>query len=375
MIRSALAAIGTTLVLAASASPALAGSPDPGHADLFHHDPGDPRLVLDWHFASATYPDWFTTSVDSELDTWWQDSTANNSNVPRFSNGSDNAGGGSIVYTSQGTSPCTGSTVWIACNPAGGTRLFTIYVRSIPSASAPTWLWFQRDATCVDVRDGDPLPDDHFDTSACFSVLRAVAHEATHLTVTRQHYDDGFDDETFMQSATPTPNGSPKFWNRRNFLRCDAAAAQLEYGVADPAGRFADCFDVAPGDGAKGLNAALTLASPTSISRCSNQAATAAGRLALADVAAYEDLRDTPLAGRAIRIDRRAPGETTWTNGVWTATATGAAGSNWSRSITTSSAGTFQYRATFVTTAAETAVNSSNSVTWTIQWTTIGCPS
>jgi hypothetical protein len=369
MTGRALGAIGAIIALAVSASPALAGMPDPGHADLFPHDPGDARLVLDWHFASGSYPGWFTTSIDAELDTNWRDPATNNSNVPRFSNGSDNAGGGAIVYTSQGTSPCTGSTVWIACNPAGGTRTFSIYVRSIPSVSAPTWLWFQRDATCADVRN------DPYDTSACFSVLRAVAHELTHLTLTRQHYDAGADDETFMQSATPTPNGSPKNWNRRSFLPCDAAAAQLEYGVADPTGRFADCFDVVPGDGVKGLNPTLSLSSATSISRCANQAVTVSGRLALADVAAYEDLRDSPLAARTIRIDRRAFGETTWTNGVFSATATGAAGTNWSRSITTASAGTFQYRATFVTTAAETAVNSSASVGWTIQWTTLGCPS
>jgi hypothetical protein len=371
----AIATIAAVVALAASATPALAGQPDPGHADLFQHDPGDPRVVLDWHFASSSYPAWFRANVDAELDTSWQDPVANNTNVPRFDNGGDNSGGGTIVYTSQAASPCTGSTVWLACNPAGGTRSFSIYVRSIPSASAPTWLWFQRDGTCSDLHDGDPFPDDHFATSVCFSVLRVLAHEATHLTLTRQHYDTGADDETIMQSTTPTPNGSPKNWNRRNFLPCDAAAAQLEYGVADSAGRFADCFETVPGDGARGLNASLTLSTATSITRCANLAATAAGRLALANVAAYEDLRDTPLAGRAIRIDRRPIGETTWTTGVFSATATGAGGNNWSRSITTSSGGTFQYRATFWTPPAETAVNSSNSVTWTIQWTTIGCPS
>lgn len=369
------AVIGAILLLALTTGSALAGEPDPGHADLFPHDPGDARLRLDWHFASATYPVWFRTNVTSELNTWWQDPVANNSNVPRFDNGNDNAGGGSVVYTSAGTSPCTGSTIWLACNPAGGTRTFELYVRSIPSVSAPTWLWFQRDSTCTDVWDGNPQPDDHFSTSVCFSALRAVAHEATHVTLTRNHYDAGADDETIMQSSTPTPNGSPKNWNRKSFLPCDAAAAQLEYGLADPAGKVADCFDVKPGDGAKGLNSTLTLSTAASISRCSTQTATAAGRLALANAAAYEDLRDSPLAGRVVRIDRRPIGGSSWTTGVFSATATAGAGSNWSRAITTTTAGSFQYRATFVTTAAETAVNTSNAVTWSIQWTTLGCAS
>src|SRR5262249_53977310 len=76
-----LSAPGALIALGLSASPALAGVPDPGHADLFHHDPGDARLVLDWHFSSATYPDWFRSAIDAELDGFWADPVANNSNV------------------------------------------------------------------------------------------------------------------------------------------------------------------------------------------------------------------------------------------------------------------------------------------------------
>lgn len=369
-----IAACGVVAALLLGANPVLAGEPDPGHADLFQHDPGDLRLTLDWHFASAAYPAWFRGAIESELDTSWQDPVANNSDVPRFDNGGDNAGGGTIVYTAQGTSPCTGATLWIGCNPIGGVRGFSIYVRSLPSISAPTWLWYQRDNTCTDLYDGSPQPNDGFPTSVCFSVQRVAAHESTHVTLLRTHYDDGLDGETIMQSNTPTPNGSPANWNRRSFLPCDAAAAQLEYGLADDAGKLADCFKVKPGDGVKGLNAALTLATPTSLTRCANVATTVSGRLALAGSAAYEDLRDTPLAGRLVRIDRKSLSATTWTIGVLTASAIGTAGSNWSRSITTSTAGTYQYRAVFVTTAAETGVNSSNQVAWTINWATIGCP-
>jgi hypothetical protein len=370
-----IAACGVVAALSLGASPALAGEPDPGHVDLFQHDPGDPRLVLDWHFGSLAYPAWFRTSVESELDTSWRDPVANNTDVPTFENGADNAGGGSIIYTASATSPCTGAPNWIGCNPAGGLRGFSIYVRSLPSISATTWLWFQRDGTCADLYDGDPKPDDGFRTSVCFSVQRVVAHEATHLTLLRPHYDAGLDAETIMQSATPTPNGSPQNWNRRAFLPCDAAAAQLEYGMADPAGKLADCFKVTPGDGAKGLNSALTLATPSTLTRCANLATTVGGRLAIAGKAAYEDLRDTPLAGRVVRIDRKPLNGTTWTNGVFTSTATDAGGTNWSRSITTSGPGTYTYRATFLSGTSETGVNTSNEVTWMVNWTTIGCPS
>src|SRR6185295_15343737 len=134
------------LALAATASPALAGEPDPGHADLYQHDPGDPRITLDWHFAGS-YPAWFRANIETELEVNWDDPVANNSNVPRYDNGGDNTGGGTVTYTSAAASPCTGSTIWIACNPAGGRRDFDLYVRALPSSSAPTWLWYHRDAT------------------------------------------------------------------------------------------------------------------------------------------------------------------------------------------------------------------------------------
>jgi len=374
MIHRLLAA--ATIVATCLAAPAtvLAGQPDPGHADLFQHDPGDPRITLDWHFASTSYPAWFRSNVETELEINWDDPVANNSNVPHYDNGGDNTGGGTITYTSASASPCTGSTVWIACNPAGGLRSFELYVRSLPSTSAPTWMWYHRDNTCSDLYDGSPYANDGFPTSACFSVLRVVAHESTHLTLVRAHYDAGADDETIMQSTTPTPNGSAAFWNRKNFLPCDLAAAQLEYGPADAAGRYADCFSVSPGDGAKGLNSALTVTSGTTYTRCWNTSATVTGRLALANSAAYEDMRNWPLSGRLVRIDRRPIGTTTWTTGSASATATGSGGSNWKATLTTASAGSYDYRATFFTGASETAVNSSNQVTWSIRWASAGCP-
>ena len=348
---------------------AVAGEPVPGHDDLYPHSPGDARRVLDFHFASLNYPAWFKTAAESTLETSWDSLSVNNSAVPQYSNGGDNAGGGTIFYTAQAGSPCTGSTEWLGCNPAGGNIGFAIYVRTIPSASKPTWLWWDRNKTCNDV-----LPDDGFRTSVCFSVRRVLAHESTHNTLTRNH-NSLADGESIMQSVTPTPNGSPSNWNRPNFLPCDEAGAQLEYGVADPAGHYADCFDIVPGDGAKGLNTSLTITSATSYTRCMSSGVLVRGRLAVGSSSAYKDLRGTPLEGRVLRIDRKRSTASTWTNSAFTATATSAAsGDNWSSMISSDASGLWDYRARWYSPSTERALNTSNEVTWSINWTTVGCP-
>ena len=367
MERRLAATVGALLLTLVPLSAVAAGEPDPGHQDLYPHAIGDGRRVLDFHFNNLNYPQWFRDTAESELEVSWDSLAANNSNVPGYGNGGDNTGGGTIFLTSVAASPCTGNTAWIGCNPAGGLVSFSIYVRNFPSASAPIWLWWDRDSTCNDI-----YPADGFSTSTCFSVRRVVAHESTHNTLTRDHNSMAFN-ESIMQSATPTP-GQTTYWNRPNFLPCDEAAAQLEYGLADPAGEYADCFKTFPGDGAKGLNTKLTLSSATSDSRCVGQAMAARGRLALGASSNYEDMRDTPLEGRVIRIDRKPHSSTSWTTGVYTATATGAAGDNWSRSIGSATTGTFDYRAGWYASSGEPALNSSNQVTWTITWLDSPCP-
>jgi hypothetical protein len=368
MERRFAALAGALLLLLVQASAASAGEPDPGHQDLYSHSIGDARRVLDFHFGSLTYPQWFLDTAENELETSWDAISANNSGVPRYGNGGDNSGGGSIIYTTSGTSPCTGDPSWIGCNPAGGKVDFSIYIRSFPSSSAPTWLWWDRDSTCNDVRPGDG-----YATSVCFSVRRVLAHESTHNTLTRLH-NTLADDESIMQATTPTPNKSPDNWNRRNFLPCDEAGAQLEYGLADPSREYADCFRIFPGDGAKGLSTKLTLTSATSDSGCTTQTVSAHGRLALGTSSDYEDMRDTPLDGRVVRIDRKPHSSTSWTNGVYTTTASDAKGDNWRQSISSATSGTFDYRAGWYTSSGEPALNSSNQVTWTISWRGSPCP-
>jgi hypothetical protein len=314
-----------------------------------------------------------TSTLQSGWDSRPSDQTLpqNNARIPRFVAGD----GGTIYYVNDNTSPCTGSTIWIACNPntPGSKTGYEIHIRVLPSSGAPTWMWYHRDDTCSDVRD------DGYATSVCFSVRRAVTHEMEHNTLTRSHDEQGGADsvDTVMAANTPTKNGSPDYWNTATFLRCDHAGALMEYGVLDRTRKYPNCFATTPGEGTKGLNTTLTVAA-TSYTACANGSnTTVTGRLALQnDWANYKYLANTPLAGRVLNIYRKTPSATSYpTSPTYTVTATDTnSGSNWSKAFSSTTAVTYNYKAVWTTSASEYALNSSNEVYWTIKWQTTLCP-
>ena len=167
-------------------------------------------------------------------------------------------------------------------------------------------MWFQRDATCNDVRN------DAYDTSVCFSIRRVATHEMEHNTLTRHHDDQG--EPTRGHRHEPghaDEERQPGHWNADTFLRCDEAGAMLEYGVLDRTPKYPNCFATTPGEGARASTPPLSVAS-TSYSACANGSiVTVTGRLALEnDWKHYRYLADTPLAGRTISIYRKASGVT-----------------------------------------------------------------
>jgi hypothetical protein len=371
------------LLIALALPPVVSGNtPVSGHDDRYPHPTNGPQLTLDFHFADA-YPSWFSSTVTATLEVGWSrnpdpqpgetEPPRQNSRIPRFSDGNDATGGGTIFYVNDGTSPCTGDTTWIGCNPntPGSRNGYEIHVRLLPSQSAPTWMWFHRDDTCADVRD------DGYSTSVCFSVRRVVVHEALHNTLTRNHDSQGGEDsrDTVMHPRTPTRHGSPDYWNTDTFLRCDLAGALLEYGVLDRTAPYPNCFATDPGEGDKGLHTRLTVAA-TSYQGCANGGVvTVRGRFALQDDwPNYRYLADTPLAGRTIAIFRKLPSDPAYPSTPYTTVTAGdGSGNNWSKGFSSQSSGTWQYRAQWTKSASEYALNTSNAVTWTMQWTTSGC--
>src|SRR5918993_1245917 len=384
MTRLARLGLGALVLALAAPSASHANTPVNGHDDRYPHPTNGPQLTLDFHFASD-YPAWFRSTVTATLETGWSQNPdaqpgateppRQNSRLPRFSDGNDNTGGGTIFYVADGTSPCTGDPTWIGCNPntPGSKGGYEIHVRLLPSQSAPSWMWYHRDDTCSDVRD------DGYSTSVCFSVRRVVVHEAIHNALTRSHDSQGGEDsrDTVMHPRTPTRNGNPDYWNTDTFLRCDLAGALLEYGVLDRRAAYPNCFATDPGEGDKGLNTRLSVAA-TSYQGCANGAVvTVRGRLALQDDwPNYRYLADTPLAGRTVSIYRKLPSDAGYpaTPHATASAVDDDSGTNWSKGFSSLSAGTWQYRAQWTTSAGEYALNTSNAVSWTIQWTTSGCP-
>jgi hypothetical protein len=365
MKRHSLALAAGLLLLAATPSVVAANTPVLGHDDRYPHATNAPPITLGFHFSGV--PAWAANAVKGAWEDGWPDKAGNTSRIPRLAAG----GGGTVYYEDQAGSPCTGDTSWIGCNPntPNDRTGYAVYLRQLPSASAPTWLWFQRDGTCADVRD------DGWPSTVCFSIARVATHEMEHNTLTRSHDPQG-EADTVMGAVTPTRNGAPTTWNVDTFLRCDNAGALLEYGALDPALKYPNCFATVPGEGTKGLNTTLSVAS-TSYAACANGAnVTVAGRLALEnDWRNYRYLANTPLEGRVISIYRKASGTTAFPATAYTTvTATDAAGSNWTKAFSSTVAIAYDYRAVWTTSSAEPALNSSNAVQWTIRWSTATCP-
>ena len=358
------------LFLLATPRLVAANTPVAGHDDRYPHATNAPPITLGFHFHTSV-PAWAVTAVTNAWQNGWDDPDGNNSRIPKLSSG----GGGTVYYQDRSGSPCTGDTNWIGCNPStpGDRTGWAVYVRALPSDSAPSWMWFHRDATCADVRD------DKYDTSVCFSIKRVVTHEMEHNTLTRSHDPQGgsASRDTVMNAVTPTRNGSPDTWNADTFLRCDEAGAMMDYGVVDRTLSYPDCFATVPGEGAKGLNTTLSVAS-ASYSACANgSTVTVTGRLALQDDwPNYRYHADTPLAGRTINIYRKASGVSSFpTTPFTTATAGNAnSGDNWSRSFSSTSAIAYDYKAVWTTSSGEPGLNSSNAATWSIRFQTAGCP-
>ena len=92
-------------------------------------------------------------------------------------------------------------------------------------------------------------------------------------------------------------------WNLHVYGPCDVAALQLRYDTPSSAAKISTCLD---------LDTTVTLsASPASIAFGGTTRLTAV--LKVTDAAAAGPIGGSPLTSRTVRLQRRAPGASTWT--------------------------------------------------------------
>jgi hypothetical protein len=358
--RAIVASVVTVLVVAPST---LGATPVDGYERRFSHSYGDPREMLDYHFA-ADYANWFEDDAADALADW----SGNNARVPGYHLTSGS--GGQVEFRSDSTSPCTGDPTWIACNPPtkDDRTAWKIRVRKLPSSSAPTWMWQEKDDTCADD------PDDNYNTTVCFSMHRVIVHESEHNTLTRNHDSQGGigSTVTVMNGTTPSKNSGSDYWNTHVFLECDEAGAIIAYGMKDFSKPYPTCFG---GPEFTGVETEIS-ASGSSFLTCtgSSWAVDVSGRLQVKSASdPYQQLRKTPLQGRPVKIYRKASTSSTWpANPTYTVTASGAwSADNWSRTFESSVTGTWNYKAVYD--GAEAVLQPTPSpAAWTIQWITGG---
>lgn len=342
-ISLARAAVAAMAILLLSATVASAHTQVAGAVRNYSQDTA---LPYKW---GGPYPTWFTGAMGSAFGIDWTNSTYNNSRKPTFSYSA--SGAGTVIHDSTtGVFGCD-SVAWIGCAAGWGLTTWRVWVRDFAKAPAlPAYKWVQTTGTC---------------SNTCFDLRRVALHEIEHVTLAVSGHDSQGETNTIMASTTPS---SPTTgWATHHIQKCDAAAAQILYDVANTAGVYADCFDHIAGHGVNGLISSASASAPIA-SACYGTALSITGRLEIQANANYGHLGGNPLSSRTVFIDRKLRAASTWTVDDASAAASNSAGNNWSRSFTqTGSSGsiTYDYRAHYKGEAGVDPVYSSVvSLTW-----------
>jgi len=306
--------------------------------------------TLTWKYG-GTYASWVTSAVSEAMGTDWSSATYNNTRMPTFSYST--SGAGTVTFSASAASPCSGSTEWLECSSNWGQTGWHIYIRDLVKAPHTTWAWYNTTGSCPSGK-------------TCWLIQRALMHEIEHVTLGVTSHDAQGESNTVMAATTPwSPNSG---WSTKHIQRCDEAAGQLLYDVANTAGPYADCYRAITGHGTNGLitTASVNLASYTA---CVGFNASTGGRIAVKTTTAYKRLSDNPLTGRKVWFDRKPSTGSTWTTNVHSTIATNASGTNWALSIPNpgSGNGVWNYR---VHVAGETGLDASNQPTFSVTWTT-----
>jgi hypothetical protein len=185
--------------------------------------------------------------------------------------------------------------------------------------------------------------------NGCFDVENVALDEFGHVEGLGHHanYSDNRDyTDAVVQTVSRTKPSTG--WNAHAYARCDVATLQLRYDVPGAATKISTCLD---------LPTTLALAvSPTS--GAPGQTFTFTATLRIGTSSSYYQLSGNALSGRAVALQRRAVGSTTWTT-VATMAAGSTAGTYTSSQSPTS---TYEWRASYTAPSSEGLRSSASPV-------------
>jgi hypothetical protein len=188
--------------------------------------------------------------------------------------------------------------------------------------------------------------------NGCYDAETIALDEFGHVEILAHHANYS-DDRDYLDAVVQTYSRTrPKEgWNEHVLGRCDIATLQREYDVPSSSSKLSTCLD---------LDTTVTLtASATGVVYGGSVRFTAV--LKIASVDAYDRLKGNVLSGRTVKLQRRAPGTTSWTT-VATMVASSTAGTYTSTATITANG---EYRSLFSASSSE-GLNSDGSPVVTI---------
>jgi hypothetical protein len=276
--------------LAGPTTPIAAHSPDPAlGGDTFAQDG---RLLYDWRSGAAP-PAAMRTAINAAA------ADVGESRASRAATFAYDANGGNPIGYGTGTCGVNG----LACFTRDAPNGFTMWFREQGRVfDWGTLKWCQMYT--------DP-------PNGCYDVETIALDELGHVEGLGHHVNYS-DDSDYTDAVVQTYSRTkPKEGYNMHVLGvCDIAQLQIRYDIPGASSKYSTCLDVAT---------VMTLSrSAASVVYGGNVTFTAALRV-VTDTA-YGRLSGNPVSGRAVRLQRRPPGTTTWTNFA-TMTATSPTGS------------------------------------------------
>jgi hypothetical protein len=329
--RSASSAVFLAALFAASslvaASPALAHGPDPMlGTGLWARD-----QVVPYRWSSvSTPPGWMATAIDLGAGDVAESRDSRAATFVRATQAN-------AIISYGGWVPC--DSYGIACMDRTGmtSGVFGVWFR--PYGWAFDWgtLRWCEGMTTV--------------TNGCYDAENVALDELGHVEILGHHvnYADGsdFTDAVVQYAARQRPRTG---WNQHAFGRCDVARLQLEYERRNPSNPVSTC---------------LSLASTTTLSMSDTaiqmgETVQFGASLRIAVSSAARALSGDPLSDRAVLLQRRAIGSTSWSivgTMAPSSTQEGLYSLAWSPTVT------YDWRASFTAPSTEGTLSSTSAVT------------